>query len=70
MKLVDAYRRAGGTEIATIDVLCHELIMVLRWLGQAIQCERDGRRHGHPPEFYRAQLRAILGRAEERTMEE
>ena len=68
-KLVDAYRQAGGTEVTKTDVTCHELIMVLRWLGQAIQCEREGLHRGHPPEFYRTQLRAILGRADGRTRE-
>ena len=50
-RLVDAYRQAGGTGVTATDVLCRELILVLRWLGRAIRRERKGRRRGHPPEF-------------------
>lgn len=69
-RLVDAYRQAGGANVTTVDVVNYELIMVLRWLGQAIRLEREGRHQGHPPVFYRNQLRAILRRAEGRTPKE
>lgn len=61
--LLDAYHQAGGAAIARADVLCHELILVLRWLWGSVQSYRRGRREGHPPEQYRNQIRTILRRA-------
>ncbi len=66
-RLVDAYGLAGGANITTIDVVIHELLMVLLWLGEAIQSERKGRCQGHPPAFYRDKLQTILRRTKGRT---
>jgi len=62
-RLVDAYRRAGGNPIEVVDVVNHELLMVLRWLEESVRAERDQRGKGHPPSHWRNQIRAILRRA-------
>lgn len=63
-RLVDGYCRAGGIPITPIDVINHELLMVLGWLEQSIETERKRRHEGHPPKHWRDQIRAILRRAE------
>lgn len=63
-RLVDAYHRAGGRPITPADVMTHELLLVLNWLGEAIRREREGIHEGDPPEHHRNQIRSILRRAE------
>lgn len=62
-RLVEIYRQAGGAAIVRADVVIHELLLVLHWLWLSILGERAGKREGHPPEFHRNSLRAILNRA-------
>jgi aminoglycoside phosphotransferase (APT) family kinase protein len=60
-RLLQAYLAAGGVPIEPPDVVVWELLLVLRWLYDAL---RDGERHGGAsPESHRNQLRAILRRA-------
>jgi aminoglycoside phosphotransferase (APT) family kinase protein len=61
--LIEAYRRAGGVAIEAADVVNHELLLVLRWLAESVWAERELRREGHPPAYWRNQIRAILRRA-------
>ena len=63
-RLVDAYREGGGAAITQADVTTHELLLVLSWFGDAVQREREENREGHPPEYYRNQIRSILRRAD------
>ena len=62
-QLVDAYRRAGGAPLEAADVVNHELLLVLRWLEQSVRAEREERREGHPPAYWKDQIRVILRRA-------
>ena len=62
-QLVDAYGRADGAPIEVADVVNHELLLVLRWLEESVHAEREERREGHPPAYWRNQIRAILRRA-------
>lgn len=61
--LLAAYRAAGGALLESEDVVVWELLLVLRWLSEALAATRDGRSTGQTPAFYRDQLRAILRRA-------
>ncbi len=64
--LVDTYRNAGGAAIELVDVTVHESLMLLDWLWGAVRRERAGRQEGHPPEYWRQKLRAVLRRAQGR----
>jgi len=63
-RLVDAYPDAGGPSVTPADVIVHELLLVLRWFGQAVQNEREGIHEGYPPAYFRQQIRSVLRRAE------
>jgi aminoglycoside phosphotransferase (APT) family kinase protein len=62
-QFVDAYHQAGGLAVTWTEVVSYELLMVLDWLWGAVKREREDRQEGHPPEFYRNQIRAMLRRA-------
>jgi len=61
-RLVSSYREAGGTPLEPANVVVWELLLVLRWLEDALRRWRGGERSGHPPETCNGQLRAILRR--------
>ncbi|MBN1488539.1 MAG: phosphotransferase [Phycisphaerae bacterium] len=63
-RLVAAYREAGGAPITPADVMLHELLLVLEWLGGAARRERRGKQEGYPPQHYRDKIRGILARVE------
>ncbi|MCY2931271.1 MAG: phosphotransferase [Planctomycetota bacterium] len=63
-RLLTAYAAAGGTPLAAAAVICHELLMVIRWLWQALRDRQDHPAGSNPPEHYRDKIAAILRRAD------
>jgi len=61
-RLVEAYCVAGGA-LDLSDVTVWEMLLVLKWLDDALRCERVGLQRGYPPRTYRMQIRKILNRA-------
>jgi len=63
-RLLAAYHEAGGIDIVQADVVVHELFLVLSWLADSLQKERQGNREGDSPKQHRDKLRMILRRVE------
>ena len=58
----DAYRAAGGREVAEQDVRVHELLLILGWLNDAFLEYRKPHPSGQGPEHYEQRLESFLSR--------
>lgn len=61
--LVEEYLESGGQPVSLTDVRVHELILLLRWLGEAWREYQKPVTRGHGPDFYEGKLQSLFRRA-------
>lgn len=62
-RLLDAYAQAGEAVIDKNAVRIHEMLMIMGWLAGAMDKSTRIEGSGHGPEYYEAQLSAVLKRS-------
>ncbi len=61
-RLLAVYNEANGASLSASAVQIHELLMQLRWLGDAARAEAAGTLEGHGPEQHAQKIQSMLRR--------
>ena len=64
-RLLEAYREAGGQDVALHELVSHELMLIMHWLWETIQSWESGDCRGHAPDVYESRLVRLLRQAKD-----